>query len=170
MLGPARHSLARVHKLPGNFGPSAAVVQAISNSRRWSSPGAHHILGRCDWCQFVDCYCSISKISARGGTAEDGSAIVAWQYGAASNRLAGEGLAAYEGNNTNEGTIRNRSSSVYVSPYLPCASPWPSAETRLSGGWKIIVVFVSFPTPRSVLQTNEKLFSLECEAEITLFF
>ena len=69
VLGPARHSLARVHKLPGNFGPSAAVVQAISNSRRWSSPGAHHILGRCDWCQFADCYCSISKISARGGTA-----------------------------------------------------------------------------------------------------
>ena len=54
MLGPARHSLARVHKLPGNFGPSAAVVQAISSSWRWSSPGAHHILGRCDWCQFVE--------------------------------------------------------------------------------------------------------------------
>ena len=54
MLGPARHSLARVHKLPGNFGPSAAVVQAISISWRWSSPGAHHILGRCDWCQFVE--------------------------------------------------------------------------------------------------------------------
>ena len=54
MLGPARHSLARVHKLPGNFGPSAAMVQAISSSWRWSSPGAHHILGRCDWCQFVE--------------------------------------------------------------------------------------------------------------------
>ena len=54
VLGPARHSLARVHKLPGNFGPSAAVVQAISSSWRWSSPGAHHILGRCDWCQFVE--------------------------------------------------------------------------------------------------------------------
>ena len=54
MLGPARHSLARVHKLPGNFGPSAAVVQAISISWRWNSPGAHHILGRCDWCQFVE--------------------------------------------------------------------------------------------------------------------
>ena len=54
MLGPARHSLARVHKLPGNFGPSAAMVQAISISWRWSFPGAHHILGRCDWCQFVE--------------------------------------------------------------------------------------------------------------------
>ena len=54
VLGPARHSLARVHKLPGNFGPSAAMVQAISSSWRWSSPGAHHILGRCDWCQFVE--------------------------------------------------------------------------------------------------------------------
>ena len=40
--------------MPGNFGPSAAVVQAISSSWRWSSPGAHHILGRCDWCQFVE--------------------------------------------------------------------------------------------------------------------
>ena len=54
VLGPARHSLARVHKLPDNFGPSAGVVQAISISWRWSSPGAHHILGRCDWCQFVE--------------------------------------------------------------------------------------------------------------------
>jgi len=54
VLGPARHSLARVHKLPGNFGPSAAMVQAISISWRWSFPVAHHILGRCDWCQFVE--------------------------------------------------------------------------------------------------------------------
>ena len=54
VLGPARHSLARVHKLLGNFGPSAAVVQAISISWRWSFLGAHHILGRCDWCQFVE--------------------------------------------------------------------------------------------------------------------